>query len=86
MGFVAVVRDVDTYIGTPTGVADFFLHGAAGQTVWWSHADIGQSMYASFRGRQVYEAGEVIGIEASVGSLDAYDATVSGYLLTSPPP
>lgn len=80
--YIAVVRDVDSYIGSPLGLNNLYLHGALGQTIWWTTATIGESMYASFRGRQVYEPGEEIELEADVGLTDAYDVTVSGYLLT----
>lgn len=83
-GFVAVVRDVDSYIGTPAGFNSLYFHGAIGQTIWWTEATIGQSQYASWRGRQVFEPGELIDVEADVGGLDAYDVTVSGYLLSLP--
>lgn len=83
-GMVAIVRDVDTFIGTPTGVNALFLHGEHGQAMWWTSATIGQSQYASWRGRQVVEAGLTFDVQASVGALDAYDVTVSGYLLDAP--
>ena len=81
-GFIAVVRDLDSFIGSPVGNNDIFLHGALGQAIWWSSATIGESQYASWRGRQVYEPGEIVEVEVNVGSFDAYDVTVSGYLLT----
>lgn len=81
-GVVAVVRDVDAYIGTPAGLNNLYLHGALGQTIWWTSATIGESQYSSWRGRQVYQEGEIVEVEADVGLLDAYDVTVSGYLLT----
>lgn len=81
-GYIAVLRDLDSFIGTPAGLNSIFLHGALGQAIWWSEATIGQSQYASWRGRQVFEPGELIVVEVDVGALDAYDVTVSGYLLT----
>lgn len=83
-GFTAVVRDVDSFIGAPVGLNALFLHGAIGQAIWWTQATIGESQYASWRGRQVYLEGETIEVEADVGTFDAYDVTVSGYLLTNP--
>lgn len=83
-GFVAVVRDLDAFIGTPTGVNDLFMHGALGQAIFWDSAQIGISKYMSWRGRQVFEPGELISVEVNVGALDAFDVTVSGYLLTLP--
>jgi len=83
-GKVAVVRDLDSYIGTPTGLNSLFLHGAKGQALFWTSADIGQSQYASWRGMQVFYEGEIIEVAADVGIADAYDVTVSGYLLTAP--
>jgi hypothetical protein len=83
-GFTAIVRDVDSFIGTPVGVNALFLHGALGQAIWWTQATIGQSQYASWRGRQVFQEGESIEVEADVGTFDAYDVTVSGYLLSNP--
>jgi hypothetical protein len=81
-GYVVVVRDIDTYIGTPTGINGIYFQGHLGQTIWWSEATIGQSQYASWRGRQVFYAGETFAMYADVGALDAYDVTVSGYLLS----
>lgn len=81
-GFVAILRDLDSYIGTPAGTNGLYLEGDAGQAIWWSEATIGQSQYASWRGRQVLNAGETFSVRADVGSLDAYDVTVSGYLLS----
>lgn len=83
-GFIAVVRDVDTWISTPIGLNALFLHGALGQAIWQTSATIGESQYGSWRGRQVFEPGELVEVEADVGALDAYDVTVSGYLLTLP--
>jgi hypothetical protein len=82
-GYVAIVRDVDSFIGTPAGLNSLYLHGALGQAIWWTEATVGQSQYASWRGRQVYFEGEDIEVEADVGITDGYDVTVSGYLLTA---
>jgi hypothetical protein len=82
-GRTAVVRDLDSFIGTPAGLNALFLHGALGQAIWWTEASVGQTQYASWRGRQVYLEGESIEVEADVGIADAYDVTVSGYLLTN---
>jgi hypothetical protein len=83
-GYVAVVRDVDTFIGTPVGANTLYFHGALGQAIWFTEGTIGQSQYASWRGRQVFEPGETFDVQADVGVLDAYDVTVSGYLLALP--
>jgi len=81
-GFIAVVRDLDAFIGTPIATPNIYLHGALGQTIYWATATIGQSQINQWRGRQVYEPGELVVVHAEVGPLDAWDVTVSGYLLT----
>lgn len=80
-GFVAVVRDVDTYSSSLIGFSQVFLQGSAGQAMWEWSSGVGQASYGSWRGRQV-----IFGLETFSIHVEgvACDATVSGYLLTAP--
>jgi hypothetical protein len=83
-GLTAVVRDLDSFIGQPTSIAALYFEGTAGQAIWFTNSLPGSSSsYASWRGRQVFAEGESFYLRADVGALDAYDVTVSGYLLTN---
>lgn len=81
LGFVAVIRDVDTYASSELAFAQVFLEGALGQALWWWQSGLGQDSYGSWRGRQVVMAGETFGLRINVSHADA---TCSGYLLTLP--
>lgn len=79
-GFTAVLRDFDVYWGGGVIRRAVFLRGAGGQTIFYnSFGDTG-GQYASWRGRQVIQAGETF----SIFTEDAMDVTLSGYLLTLP--
>lgn len=81
-GFIAVVRDLDAYCDATLGFADLFLEGATGQAIAWHHWDATTQDQFQWRGRQVYEPGELIVVTASTGIGVGVDVTVCGYLLT----
>lgn len=83
-GFIAVVRDLDAYCDATLGFATLFLHGAIGQAIAWHHWDVATTDQFQWRGRQVYEPGELIEVEADTGIGVGIDVTVSGYLLALP--
>lgn len=82
---VVVIRDVDVYWGggLSAGVS-FRLMGSAGQTIWEVHVNPSTPPYDSqtwqWRGRQVIPPGDTWAISGAGG---AFDAAVSGYLLTA---
>lgn len=80
-GFIAVVRDVDTYASSEFGESIVFLQGSSGQAMWQWQSGLGQESYGSWRGRQVIFGDESFNV--TVEGV-ACDATVSGYLLTAP--
>jgi hypothetical protein len=80
-GFVAVIRDVDTYASSEFSAAQVFLEGHLGQALWAWTAGLGQESYGSWRGRQVINAGETFGLRFNISEADG---TCSGYLLTLP--
>lgn len=80
-GFVGVLRDVDAYCNAELGFADLFIKGALNQTIAWHHWDATTIDQFQWRGRQVFEPGELITATADTGIGVAIDVTVSGYLL-----
>jgi hypothetical protein len=78
-GYVAVVRQVNLYNGGGISVTTAIWHGSVGQTLalWASSLTASD---AFFVGAQVFYAGETFDITTN----GAWDATVSGYLLTTP--
>ena len=80
-GFTAVLRCGDAYNGGSTPTPTFFFEGSVGQTIWYQTGSQVAASYGSWRGRQVFLAGETMTFNPSVGT---WDATFSGYLLTNP--
>lgn len=81
LGFVTVVRDVDVYVGGPSGT-DFRIIGDAGQTFVYlpgpTFSDFPATKYfGQWRGRQVIPAGASFVCRTTA----AADVTVSGYEL-----
>lgn len=77
-GRVWILRDFDAVVRTAGAV---FLVGAGGQLLFYDLTVSGDTRQPnrSWRGRQVYNAGESIGV--GVGSGGEFDATISGYSL-----
>jgi hypothetical protein len=80
-GFTAVVTGVDLYLnGIPATEA--FFEGTAGQAVWATGIGETTNTYQSWRGRMAATEGQTFGVH--VTNDQAWDVTVSGYLLTNP--
>jgi hypothetical protein len=79
-GYVIVLRDCDVYSDNVLP-GNFFLHGSAGQTIWYHGFDLDAGRaYASWRGRQVVVAGDTFDVSCDI----TVDVTLSGYRLTAP--
>lgn len=77
-GEVWIVRDVDAYSGAVVGTVTVrFLDIDTGGTIWENTGGINTATYASWRGRQVFEAGDSFAFSAS----DLSDIRASGYKL-----
>ena len=79
-GYVMVLRDLDVFYN---GLLEASVHmeGSVGQTIYYNgFAAGGNPQYASWRGRQVLNAGESVTIVCD----QAQDVSLSGYLLTTP--
>jgi hypothetical protein len=82
-GFTAIVTSCQAY-GDFAVATNLNLHGLAGQTVWHVGAGAAQGkIYSTFEGRVAYGEGTVITVVVENGQ--AWDITVSGYLLTDTP-
>jgi hypothetical protein len=81
-GMTAVVRDADAYINA-TGNSGLVIHGAVGQALIKFSTGINEEKYFHQTTRAVYLEGETIGVVADVGAFDAWDVTVTGYLLSN---
>lgn len=79
-GFVAVLRDLDAYFGGDIAPQNMFLHGPAGQAIWWNGWTVLIAGVAQWRGRQVIQGGESFDVTTDA----PMDVSVSGYLLTLP--
>lgn len=79
-GFVAVVRDMDAFIGSIIGNVGMVAKGSAAQVFWQETLVAPGNTWVQWRGRQVLFAGESFSMEAD----DVMDLTASGYLLTAP--
>lgn len=81
-GMVAIARDLDVYEGASLLPDVVYLQGALGQAIWFQVGNVEDGLtYGSWRGRQVFNAGESVTIRAASGT---WDVTLSGYLLTAP--
>jgi hypothetical protein len=81
-GVRAVLRDVDIFIGAHGTETAFAILGGMGQVIWYvdvASATTGQSF--QWRGRQVFNPGDIISFVASANGVDV---SASGYLLTLP--
>lgn len=75
-----MLRDLDCYYGGILS-ASVYLIGNQGQTIWYNgFAANGGGQYASWRGRQVLNAGDGFQLNAT----EPTDVTLSGYQLTTP--
>lgn len=80
-GVIWIVRDIDCYdVSATDGDLVIFL-GALGQGIWTASKLAGSGISFSWRGRQVFSAGESFAIDCAVG---VWGFAVSGYELTSP--
>jgi hypothetical protein len=81
-GLLYIVRDIDVVLTTPSGTSVFFLSDPAGGILWYVSVDPAvTARWQGWRGRQVYEDGEVLTMTAQSGTWDIH---VSGYQLTLP--
>lgn len=79
VGYRAVVKQVNLYNGGGVSVTTAIWHGSAGQAIaLWSSSLTASDAF--FTGMQVFDEGESFDITTN----GAWDATVSGYLLTLP--
>jgi hypothetical protein len=76
-GKLAVVRDLDAYLGTSLSARQIYALGSAGQVFWQASLAINESGWRSWRGRQVIPEGQSFYLFAT----DVWDLTASGYLL-----
>ena len=82
-GYTAVIRDLDVMFFESSGPAGLQLLGTEGQVIWEVEA-AGDADYAyPWRGRQVFNAGETIGLQSILARCDV---TLSGYLLSGEGP
>lgn len=79
-GVVTVLRDVDAYYGGTGVLQNVLVIGANGQAIWEFNPAVLEPSYGSWRGRQVFYAGETITFSTG----DATDITASGYELLLP--
>jgi hypothetical protein len=78
-GFVWVLRSLDVVNGSPLNFVA--LKGSVGQLIWVnSFATPVGFDYASWRGRQVVQPGEVLSVQSTAPA----DVTLSGYQLSLP--
>jgi hypothetical protein len=80
-GFVYVIRDLDVFLTAGISDATGYLKGSSGQAIFYFTQTALNSGYHSWRGRQVFEAGESFSFDPGG---DAMDFTLSGYKLTAP--
>lgn len=73
-----ILRDLDAFTDDPGGSGGVWLIGSSGQTIWENDINGAGTTYASWRGRQIINAGESFAVKADAPS----DITVSGYQLT----
>jgi hypothetical protein len=83
-GFKAVIRDVDLYWGATVGVSTFYLKGSAGNVIAVFASTPTEETALTWRGRQVINEGESFELTGYLADGAAYDAAISGYLLSLP--
>lgn len=83
-GYRAVVRDLDVYQGITVSTNKVTFQGRLTQTIWEQHGGGDNDTYGSWRGRQVFYAGETFAIVSNDGF--EWDVTLSGYLLIDDAP
>lgn len=80
-GYVCVLRDVDIFSYSSGSESGFALEGDLGQVIWYVLVPPDTTQSYQWRGRQVFNPGDIITFNASAGS---FDVTASGYLLYLP--
>jgi hypothetical protein len=80
-GFIAIVRDLDSYNSTFTNSTIRFIDAQTGGTIWVAVNNALATDYESWRGRQVFETGQQFTVSVTG---DPWDVRVSGYLLDTP--
>jgi hypothetical protein len=81
-GFIAIVRDIDVFFTTLAAGAVQVENPAGGIFAYFA-APVGNSICIPWRGRQVLEPGDEIGVVASM-DFGTADLMMSGYLLAAP--
>ena len=79
-GFIAVVRDIDSYASAGLLEIAVTVFGNLSQIIDWWVIDTGTSIIHQWRGRQVLYAGE----QLQVLTTGPTDITISGYELVAP--
>jgi hypothetical protein len=80
-GKVWILRDVDV-VNRNSATASFGIEGSSGQLLWYLNPVYNPNeLWAGWRGRQIFSAGDTIGFSALTG---VWDCTASGYELLSP--
>jgi hypothetical protein len=82
VGNTAVIRSIQMYINS-TGNAGLTLRGDKGQAVFKATVGVNTEKMFVQELRSVVLQGETMELVADVGAFDAWDATVSGYLLSN---
>lgn len=82
VGYLAIARDLDAFQGVTILPDTIYFIGSVGQVIWRNTAIISQDQYGSWRGRQVFNAGESFAVHSDRSF--PFDITISGYLLTAP--
>jgi len=81
VGFVAVLRDIDAYSGILTGNTLLGYLAATPDVVFFQASwGINETGWRSWRGRQVFYAGDTFGLSSN----QFVDGAMSGYLLSAP--
>lgn len=81
-GYVCILRDADVYNGGGLVITSCYLidRVSGGTITRWVSATETQAFDGTWRGRQVFDAGDVLGFTTD----GAWDVRLSGYLLASP--
>lgn len=81
-GYKAIVRDIDVFF-TALAVINLNIIGPSGGTFAYFSYIPTEAAFQSWRGRQVFNAGDTFGVTGTVDA-GSFDIRVSGYLLTAP--